>query len=338
MNDYFEKRRHEPYYKYVRTLLGLLSYNAKSICDVGSNGTDMISWLPCQEKVSIDIVNPLYAEGVQSIKADFLKHDFSRKFDIVTCFQVMEHIDDDQIHAFANKLMAITEHLLIVSVPYKWAKGACKWHKQDPVDESKFAEWFISPPHALSLKPVFSRVIYNGYKTGRLVVVFASNYISESLDALNETTNWLIRFNDNNTVQIFNKLKPYITSRISIQLRSTEGDFKILSFSDKNAEILQPDWIQKDGRGYVILSGIDKLELVAKATVDGQIVLNLSGMWTPKLFPYWIDYTKLTVNEEVVFDVVTPTWFKKPYVFNMNVKADEEIKIQYEWLPHRSDT
>lgn len=194
------------------------------------------------------------------------------------------------------------------------------------------------PPESSSLKPVFSRVIYNEHKTGRLVVVFASNYISESLNSLNETTNWLIRFNDNNTVQIFNKPKPYITSRISIQLRSTEGDFKIISFSDKNAEILQPDWIKKDGRGYVILSGVDKLELVAKATVDGQIVLNLSGMWTPKLFPYWIDYTKLTVNEEVVFDVVTPTWFKKPYVYNMNVKADEVIKIQYEWLPHRSDT
>lgn len=343
MNDYFEKRRHEPYYKYVRTLLGLLSYNAKSICDVGSNGTDMISWLPCQEKVSIDIGTPLYAEGVQSIKADFLEHNFSRKFDIVTCFQVMEHIGDEQIHAFANKLMAITEHLLVISVPYKWSKGACKWHKQDPVDESKFFEWFSTPPPESLLKPVFSRVIYNKGKTGRLVVVFASNYISESLDSLNEATNWLIRFNDYNALQTLNKFKPYITSRISIQLRSTEGDLQIISFSDKNAEIVRPDWIQKDGSGYVILSHVDKLECVAKATVDGQIVLNLSGMWVPdpedksKNVPYWIDYTKLTLNEKVIFDVATPTCFNKPYRYNMNVKAGEEIKIQYEWLPHRSD-
>ena len=200
------------------------------------------------------------------------------------------------------------------------------------------------PPHQLSLKPVFSRVIYNKGKTGRLVVVFASNYISESLDSLNEATNWLIRFNDDNTVQTFNKLKPFITSRISIQLQSTEGNLRIISFSDKNAEILQPDWIQKGGSAYVILSRDNKLECVVKAGVDGQIVLNLSGMWVPepenksKCVPYWIDYTKLTVNEEIIFDVLTPTWFKKPYIYNMNVKAGEEIKIQYEWLPHRSDT
>ena len=154
MEAYFEKRRHEPYYKYVRTLLGILSCNAKSVCDVGSNGTDMISWLPCQEKVSIDLRNPLYADGVQ----------------------------------------------LIVSVPYKWAKGFCKYHKQDPVDESKLAEWFANS--STTLKPVFSRVIYNskkfrnGENIGRLVVVFASSYISESLSSLNEADNWLIRYND----------------------------------------------------------------------------------------------------------------------------------------------
>lgn len=126
-------------------------------------------------------------------------------------------------------------------------------------------------------------------------------------------------------------------------MRSTEGDFQIISISDKNAEILQPDWIRKDGMGYVILSHVEKLKLVTKATIDGQIVLNLSGMRVPdpenksKIIPYWIDYTKLTVNDEVIFDVLTPTCFKKPYRYIMNVKAGDEVKMQYEWLPHRND-
>ncbi|MBR4641200.1 MAG: hypothetical protein IKO74_00580 [Selenomonadaceae bacterium] len=200
MASYFEKRSEYPYYKYVRMLLGVLSYNAKSVCDVGSNGTDMISWLPCQEKVSIDLRNPLYADGVQSIKADFITYDFQKKFDIVTCFQVMEHIKDDQIHAFADKLLAVTEKLLIVSVPYMWAKGACKYHVQDPVDEEKFLSWFDKSPEA-PLKPVFSRVIYNIKKSssgeraiGRLVVIFAAREIADALDKLNEGSNWLIRY------------------------------------------------------------------------------------------------------------------------------------------------
>ena len=198
MNEYFEKRKHESYYKYVRSLLGILAYNAQSVCDVGSNGTDMISWLPCQEKVRIDLREPLYADGVQSIQADFITYDFSRKFDIVTCFQVLEHISDEQIRNFANKLLETAEHLLIVSVPYMWAEGACKWHVQDPVDESKFLGWFDI--QSSLLKPVFSRIIYsnkkfrNGTPIARLVVVFASKYIADNLDSLNGSDNWLIRY------------------------------------------------------------------------------------------------------------------------------------------------
>ena len=200
MATYFEKRSKYPYYKYVRMLLGVLSYNAKSICDVGSNGVDLISWLPCKEKVSIDLRNPFSGKGVEGIKANFITCDFQKKFDIVTCFQVMEHIKDDQIYAFANKLLAVAEKLLIVSVPYMWAKGACKYHVQDPVDESKFLSWFDISPET-PLKPVFSRIIYSVKNSssdertiGRLVVVFASSKIADALDELNEESNWLIRY------------------------------------------------------------------------------------------------------------------------------------------------
>ena len=199
MATYFERRFQMPYYKYIRMLLGILSYNAKSVCDVGSNGVDLISWLPCEKKVSIDLRNPFSGNGVEGIKANFITYDFPKKFDIVTCFQVMEHIDDNQIHAFANKLLSVAERLLIVSVPYKWPKGACKYHVQDPVDEDKFLSWFNISPE-ISLKPVFSRVIYDKEtesfidKVTRLIVIFAAKDIAEMLDSLNGENNWLIRY------------------------------------------------------------------------------------------------------------------------------------------------
>lgn len=198
MSDYFEKRRHLTYYKYTRTLLGLLSYNAKSICDVGSNGVDLISWLPCPEKVSIDLRNPFSGNGVEGIQADFIKYDFARKFETVSCFQVMEHIKSKKIRAFAKKLLTITEKLLIVSVPYMWPKGFCRWHAQDPVDEKKFFSWFDKIPDS-PLKPVFSRVITDkSLQTGKpiryLVVVFAAKELAEALDLFNDTDTWLIRY------------------------------------------------------------------------------------------------------------------------------------------------
>ena len=140
------------------------------------------------------------------------------------------------------------------------------------------------------------------------------------------------------------KFQNYITARIDVKLMSTEGDFKISSVSDDRAAITKPGWFQQNGIGYQIESYVGNLEFIVKSTVDAPIHLQLKGRWVPadpkdktKLVPYWIDYTKLTVNGRVIFNNITPAWHDKPYRYNMNVKAGEEIKIQVEWLPHRSD-
>ncbi|MBR4642106.1 MAG: glycosyltransferase family 2 protein [Selenomonadaceae bacterium] len=143
---------------------------------------------------------------------------------------------------------------------------------------------------------------------------------------------------------IVNKFKQYFTARLDIKLITDAGDFQIVSVSDDKAKVKNPDWLQKGGIGYVIQSYTGKLEIVAKATVSGKFKLKLRGMAVSdsedktKRIPYWIDYTKLTVNDQVIFDSLTSAWHDKPYLYNMNkVNAGDEIKIQVEWLPHRSD-
>jgi hypothetical protein len=142
-----------------------------------------------------------------------------------------------------------------------------------------------------------------------------------------------------NDLQIPDKFKPYLTARIDVQL-TTEGDFQILSVSDNRANLSKPSWLQGKGIGYLISSIEGNLKFVAKADVDGQVQLFLRGRYisdpenTSKRIPYWIDYTKLTINEEVVFDKLTPAWHDKPYIHNIDIKAGEEITVQVEWLPH----
>ena len=138
---------------------------------------------------------------------------------------------------------------------------------------------------------------------------------------------------------------PNLTARLDVQMVSDtgEGDFQILSVSDKRASVNKPGWLQKDGIGYVIQSYVGKMEFVAKATADGQVTLKLKGMDIhdpedkSKLVPYWIDYTKLTINGETIIDKLTPAWHDKPYRYDIDVKADEEIKVEVEWFPHRVD-
>lgn len=153
------------------------------------------------------------------------------------------------------------------------------------------------------------------------------------------------RTREDDAAQIVDKFKLYFTARVDIQLvPKAQGDFQIVSVSDDKAVVYKPSWFNKDGIGYQIQSHAGKLEIVAKASVDGQIYLRLMGldMRKPddksKRIPYWIDYTKLTISGKVIFNVLTPVWHDKPYFYSLNAKAGAEVKISVEWLPHRSDT
>lgn len=146
--------------------------------------------------------------------------------------------------------------------------------------------------------------------------------------------------------QILRNIIPYITARIDIKLTPKgkgKSKFEILTVSDNRASIAKPGWLQNKGIGYTVTSMAGKLEFVAKANVDGQIRLLLKGINIldaedkTKRIPYWIDYNNLTINGTTIFDTVTPAWHDKAYNHDVNVKAGEEIKIQIEWLPHRSD-
>ena len=149
-----------------------------------------------------------------------------------------------------------------------------------------------------------------------------------------------IHVNDNEDAQIINKFKQYFTARIDIKFSTDNGDFQILSISDGNAKLIKPNWFNKNGIGYVIRSYTGELKLVAKASADGQMQLRLrttdvrDDKNRSKRIPFWIDYTTLIVNEQTIFDNPTPTWHNKPYLHVMDVKADEEITIEVEWLPH----
>ena len=146
-------------------------------------------------------------------------------------------------------------------------------------------------------------------------------------------------------VELLRKFSDYFTSRIDLRLvPNGEGKLQILSTSDDKATIKRAGWLKKNESGYFIHSYAGKMEIVAKPTAGGQIILFLKGLDVrdpedkSKRIPYWIDYTKLTVNEEVIFEERLPIWHDKPFRYKLDAKANEEIKIAVEWQPHRSDT
>ncbi|MBQ3444865.1 MAG: glycosyltransferase [Selenomonadaceae bacterium] len=143
--------------------------------------------------------------------------------------------------------------------------------------------------------------------------------------------------------QMSRKFMPFITARMEIKLLSKEGDFQMLSVSDKNARVTKPEYLQKGSTCYCVHTYSGKVEMVAKSSVDGQVRLLLRSMEIRDLkdntkIIYWLDYTNLVINGKTIFDTLTPVWYDKFYGYNIDVKANEEITVQVEWLPHRSDT
>ena len=141
------------------------------------------------------------------------------------------------------------------------------------------------------------------------------------------------------------KFKRYFSARLDIQLlTANSSDFRIISVSDDRAEIRKPEWFNRDGVGYIFQSYVGNLDIVFDVREGGFVVLDLKGLFYPnpkdrsKGIPYWVDYTKLVVNNKVIFNELTPLWHDAPYNYKFEAKAGEQVKISFEWLPHRSDT
>jgi hypothetical protein len=144
-STYWENRKDSIYLHAAQQICRQYAGKTATVLDVGSNRTATLEWHRdrANQLVSLDLRNPYAAPGVESIKANFFSYKPVRKFELVTCFQVLEHVPNAA--AFARKLLEVGE-IVIVSVPYRWRKGACKYHIHDPVDAKKMLEWFGERP------------------------------------------------------------------------------------------------------------------------------------------------------------------------------------------------
>lgn len=141
--SYYQSRKEYNYYKKIVTIVQHLEFD--SIIDVGANRSPVLEHIQAEkEKVLLDLTTVSAIEGIRNIQADFFTWTPDKEYDVVLCLQVLEHLDDP--FTFAQKLLSITKKTLIVSVPYRWKQGYCKYHVQDPIDFYKVKLWMKRDP------------------------------------------------------------------------------------------------------------------------------------------------------------------------------------------------
>ncbi len=165
--SYWRERSDLIYYKYIDYMVRVAGSHAKSIIDVGSGNSPYLEWFDwIDEKVSVDIRAPYSSSRVKSITANILEYDFTKRYDICMCLQVLEHVDDPI--SFARKLFDLSD-TVIISVPYKWPKGQTTGHIHDPVDEYKLELWTgRKPNYSIIVKEPFQGTS----KDSRLIAIY----------------------------------------------------------------------------------------------------------------------------------------------------------------------
>jgi hypothetical protein len=163
-NSYWEGRKDDIYLLVARKMCEKFCQKPRKVIDIGSNETPILEWFRSSavELVSLDLNAPYQGNGITSIKEDFLSYPIHQTYDLAICFQVLEHVPD--VAVFAKKLLTLAP-IVVISVPYRWTRGACDEHIHDPVDEEKLLKWF-------GKKPLFQYVAteFSGIK--RLIGVY----------------------------------------------------------------------------------------------------------------------------------------------------------------------
>lgn len=142
---YWAGRKHLVYYSVIDRYVRYVGRNAKTLLDVGGTAPyiEWFDWIPTL--MTLDIAQPYQSDRVVGLKTDFYEYQPEKKFDIVLCLQVLEHLDDPK--KAVDKIKQITD-TAIISVPYKWDPRitAKSGHIQDPVDEKKLDSWVGQAP------------------------------------------------------------------------------------------------------------------------------------------------------------------------------------------------
>lgn len=167
--QYWETRADLMYYRYIEVILRTVARDADSLIDVGTGNSGYMEWFDwIDERLSVDIGTPYSSENVEGRVCDILKTDFGRRFDVCTCFQVLEHVPEAD--RFARRLLELGE-TVVVSVPFKWPEGKTRGHRHDPVDREKLRRWMGRAANY----DIVVREPFTGAKGRRLIAVYAAD-------------------------------------------------------------------------------------------------------------------------------------------------------------------
>ncbi|KAA5546024.1 class I SAM-dependent methyltransferase [Roseiconus nitratireducens] len=118
---------------------------------MGNGSTNVIQQGDFQRRIAINLERLADRDCVETLIGDWATMELPvQHADVVTCCQVIEHLTDEQLPAFVDRLFAVGRSV-IITVPYQWPAGWCKYHVQDPIDLPKLDRMVGRRPSAVQI-------------------------------------------------------------------------------------------------------------------------------------------------------------------------------------------
>lgn len=166
---YWRSRSDLIYYRYLDYILRVVGRDANSLIDVGSGNCPYLEWFDwIDDRCSVDIRVPYQSDTVRGIQGDIHTLAFDKKFDICTCFQVLEHVPDAKLFARRSQELA---DMVIVSVPYNWPANQTTGHIHDPVTDDMLKDWMGREANY----SIIATEPFRSSKHQRLIAVYAAD-------------------------------------------------------------------------------------------------------------------------------------------------------------------
>lgn len=131
----------------------------------------------------------------------------------------------------------------------------------------------------------------------------------------------------------------YDTCRIDLKNNGASSNIvEIKNISDYLANYNYPVWFKDDhGQGLKLQSNEHHLDVAIKCIGDGNLNISLKGLdirdSSNLRIPIYIKYTKLSVNDSVVFDEEKVICHDTPFNYSLNVLNNSIVKLHVEWEP-----
>ena len=127
-------------------------------------------------------------------------------------------------------------------------------------------------------------------------------------------------------------------ARIDIKNQGNGNDVGISIVQGKINRMSKEPWFSKNGAGYVLETYDQHLIIELECHGIGNLLLRMQGIdrcvADGTRLPIWVDYTRLVVNDEVIFCEIKSAWHDRPYMYNRQVEDREKIKVEISWALH----